>query len=185
MMLVEEGRLLITDPVAKYIPAFADVKVGVERGDGLELVARRAADHGPGPDAPHLGADLRLHRRVAGAAAVRGRRDQGARTDARPSTCEALAALPLQHQPGEVWEYSLSTDVLGRIVEIVEGGSLGEVLRERIFAPLGMGDTAFFTPPAKIGRRAEPFSFDFLTNAGVAGTISRPRRRDSRSAAAG
>ena len=60
-----------------------------------------------------------------------------------------MAALPLMHQPGEVWEYSLSTDVLGRIVEIIEGASLGEVLQQRLFGPLHMVDTAFFTPESK------------------------------------
>ena len=61
---------------------------------------------------------------------------------------EAMAALPLMHQPGEVWEYGLSTDVLGRVVEVVEGASLGEVLQQRLFGPLHMVDTAFFTPTA-------------------------------------
>ena len=82
---------------------------------------------------------------------------------------DVIAALPLMHQPGEVWEYGVSTDVLGRIVEIVEGASLGEVLRARIFDPLGMTDTAFYTPEAKLARRAAPFSFDFMTAAGVDG----------------
>ena len=80
---------------------------------------------------------------------------------------EAIATLPLMHQPGEVWEYSASTDVLGRILEIVEGAPLGEVLQERLLGPLGMTDTAFFTPQSKLARRAEPFSFDFMTAAGV------------------
>jgi CubicO group peptidase (beta-lactamase class C family) len=80
---------------------------------------------------------------------------------------DAMAALPLMHQPGEVWEYSLSTDVLGRVIEIVEGASLGEVLRARLFGPLDMIDTAFFTPEAKLARRADPFSFDFMTAAGI------------------
>ena len=79
---------------------------------------------------------------------------------------EAIAALPLMHQPGTAWEYGVSTDVLGRIVEVVEGARLSDVLRARIFGPLGMTDTAFFTPEAKLARRAEPFSFDFMTAAG-------------------
>ena len=118
MMLVEEGRLAITDPVSNYIPAFADLKVGVENGDRLDLDAAQAADHDPGPHAPYVGADLRLYRGLA-----------RSRSWSRPPTCmssnrtlaenvEAIATLPLMHQPGEVWEYSISTDVLGRIVEI-------------------------------------------------------------------
>ena len=70
------------------------------------------------------------------------------------------------HQPGEAWEYSTSTDVLGRIVEIVEGARLSDVLRARIFGPLGMTDTAFFTPEANLARRADPFSFDFTDRGG-------------------
>jgi CubicO group peptidase (beta-lactamase class C family) len=80
---------------------------------------------------------------------------------------DAVAALPLMHQPGEVWEYSLSTDVLGRVAEIVEGARLGELLHERLFGPLRMIDTAFFTPEPKLARRADPFSFDLMTAAGV------------------
>ena len=83
---------------------------------------------------------------------------------------EALAALPLQHQPGEAWEYSVSTDVLGRIVEIVAGAGLGEMLRERIFAPLGMGDTAFYTPKSKVERRAEAFSWNAFSASRLART---------------
>jgi CubicO group peptidase (beta-lactamase class C family) len=81
---------------------------------------------------------------------------------------DLIATLPLMHQPGEVWEYGVSTDVLGRIVEIVEGARLGEALQERLHGPLGMVDTAFFTPEQKLGRRADPFSFEFM----VAGSAS-------------
>jgi CubicO group peptidase (beta-lactamase class C family) len=80
---------------------------------------------------------------------------------------EAMAALPLMHQPGEVWEYGLSTDVLGRVIEVIERASLGEILQRRLFRPLGMVDTAFYTPESKLSRRADPFSFDFVTAAGA------------------
>ncbi len=80
---------------------------------------------------------------------------------------EAMAALPLMHQPGEVWEYGLSTDVLARVIEVIEGAKLSEVLHRRLFGPLDMTDTAFFTPPGKIDRRADPFPSDFMGGAGV------------------
>jgi CubicO group peptidase (beta-lactamase class C family) len=80
---------------------------------------------------------------------------------------EAMAALPLMHQPGEAWEYSLSTDVLGRVVEIIESASLSEVLQHRLFGPLDMVDTAFYTPESKLARRADPFSFDAMIAAGT------------------
>ena len=166
MTLVEEGRLLINDPVSKYIPAFAEMKVGVENGEALELVPAKR---------PITIQDLMRHtsgltygftggskvQKLVSAADLRNQERTAA------EHVEAIARLPLQHQPGEVWEYSVSTDVLGRIVEIVAGGSLGEVLRERIFAPLGMKDTAFFTPASKLARRAEPFSFELFDTLGI------------------
>ena len=166
MILAEEGRLTIIDPVSAYIPAFADVKVGVPKGDRLDLEPSTR---------PITVQDLMRHtsgltygftgvspvQKLARAAGVLN----PDRTTAE--NVEAIAALPLMHQPGEAWEYSVSTDVLGRIVEIIEGARLSDVLRARIFGPLGMTDTAFFTPESKLARRADPLSFDFMTAAGV------------------
>src|SRR6476646_6404676 len=73
---------------------------------------------------------------------------------------ERLASLPLFSQPGKQWDYSRSTDVLGRIIEIISGETLGEFLRQRIFAPLGMNDTGFHVPTEKQSRIAEPFAKD-------------------------
>jgi CubicO group peptidase (beta-lactamase class C family) len=173
MMLVEEGRLLITDPVSQYIPAFANTKVGVVNGDKLDLAPlnrpitiQDLMRHTSGLTYGFTGPSP-VQKLIKAANVVDSNRTLAENVD-------AMAALPLMHQPGEVWEYGLSTDVLGRVVEIVEGASLGEVLQERLFRPLGMVDTAFFTPEAKLARRAEPFSFDFMTAAGV-------DTRDSRS----
>ena len=166
MMLVEEGRLLITDPVSKYIPAFANAKVGVVNGDRLGLAPLKRPvtvqdlmRHTSGLTYGFTGASP-VQKLTRAANVVNSNRTLAENVD-------AMAALPLMHQPGEVWEYSLSTDVLGRVVEIVEGASLGEVLRARLFEPLGMVDTTFFTPEAKLSRRADPFSFDFMTAAGI------------------
>lgn len=166
MMLVEEGRLSVLDPISTYVPAFADAKVGVSDGDDLALepLAR-----------PITVQDLLRHTSgltygFTGAGPVQKLTKAGGVLSPKRTTAEnveAIAALPLMHQPGTVWEYSVSTDVLGRIVEIVEGARLSDVLRARIFGPLGMTDTAFFTPEAKVGRRAEPFSFEFMTAAGI------------------
>jgi CubicO group peptidase (beta-lactamase class C family) len=166
MMLVEEGRLIITDPVAKYIPAFAHTKVGVVNGDKLDLAPLKR---------PITVQDLMRHTSgltygFTGASPVQKLVKAANVADANRTAAEnveAMAALPLMHQPGEVWEYSLSTDVLGRIVEIVEGASLGEVLQNRLFDPLGMIDTAFYTPESKLDRRADPFSFDVMIAAGA------------------
>ena len=166
MMLVEEGRLLITDPVSKYIPAFANLKVGVVNGDKLDLAPLKRPvtvqdlmRHTSGLTYGFTGVSP-VQKLVKAANVVNANRTLA-------ENVEAMAALPLMHQPGEVWEYSVSTDVLGRVVEVVEGASLGEVLHERLFRPLDMVDTAFYTPPNKVARRADPFSFDFMTAAGV------------------
>jgi CubicO group peptidase (beta-lactamase class C family) len=166
MMLVEEGRLLITDPVSKYIPAFANAKVGVADGEKLDLAPLKR---------PITVQDLMRHTSgltygFTGASPVQKLVKSANVADPNRTAAEnieAMAALPLMHQPGEVWEYSLSTDVLGRIVEIVEGVSLGQVLQERLFGPLDMVDTAFYTPESKIDRRADPFSFDVMIAAGA------------------
>ena len=166
MMLVEEGRLLITDPVSKYIPAFANAKVGVANGDKLDLTPLKRPitvqdlmRHTSGLTYGFTGTSP-VQKLIKAANVVNANRSLA-------ENVEAMAALPLMHQPGEVWEYSVSTDVLGRVVEIVEGASLGEVLQNRLFGPLDMVDTAFFTPESKVARRADPFSFDFMTAAGV------------------
>ena len=154
MMLVEEGRLLLNDPVAKYIPAFAEMKVGVERGGELDLVPAKR---------PILVQDLLRHTSgltygFTGASAVQkltlaARLYDENRTNEQ--VADVVAGLPLMYQPGEVWEYSVSTDVLGRVVEVIAGAPLREVFQERILSPLGMVDTGFYTPPAKLSRRAE------------------------------
>jgi CubicO group peptidase (beta-lactamase class C family) len=167
MMLVEEGRLTVIDPVSNYIPAFAEAKVGVPKAGGeldLEPVKR-----------PITVQDLLRHTSgltygFTGATPVQKRTRAADVLNPNRTTAEniaAIAALPLMHQPGEAWEYSVSTDVLGRVIEVIEGASLGEVLRTRLFEPLGMTDTAFFTPESKLLRRADPFSFDFMTAAGA------------------
>jgi CubicO group peptidase (beta-lactamase class C family) len=166
MMLVEEGRLLITNPVSKYLPAFANVKVGVVNGGKLDLAPLKR---------PITVQDLMRHTSgltygFTGVSPVQKLTKGASVVDADRTLAEnveAMAALPLMHQPGEVWEYSLSTDVLGRVVEIVEGARLGELLQQRLFGPLRMIDTAFFTPESKLARRADPFSFDLMTAAGV------------------
>jgi CubicO group peptidase (beta-lactamase class C family) len=161
MTLVEEGRLLLTDPVAKYLPAFASMSVGVEQDGKLEYVPARR---------PILIHDLFRHTSgltysFAGATAVqRLLADADIINAAKPiaEQIDRLAALPLLRHPGEAFEYGLSTDVLGRVIEVISGLRLGEFLDQRVLQPLGMIDTAFFTPAAKRERLAEPFSYDLL-----------------------
>ena len=166
MTLVEEGRLFLTDPLSQFIPAFAQATVGVVEGGALTRVAARR---------PILIHDLLRHTSglcygFTGGSAVQREVHRADLIDSRRDPDEAmaaLAALPLMHQPGAAWEYGFSTDVLGRVVEIVAGASLGEVLRARILDPLGMTETAFHTPPEKVARRAEPHSFATLDAGGI------------------
>ena len=166
MMLVEEGRLFLADPLSKYVPSFAETKVGVEKGDGLDFVLLRR---------PITIQDLLRHTSgltygFTGASKVQtlvAASGVGSQKRTLAEDVETLAALPLMHQPGQVWEYGVSTDVLGRVVEIVEGAQLGEVLSARIFEPLGMDDTAFFIPSAKLAREAKPRSPQVYINMGA------------------
>jgi CubicO group peptidase (beta-lactamase class C family) len=157
MMLAEQGRVLLRDPVAKYLPAFGAVQVGVEHGGRLELrVPRR-------PPTVH---DLLRH--TAGltyefhAPSLVRRRyieaDLSARGRSNAEQIDTLAALPLMHEPGSVWDYSRATDVLGRLIEVVTGMPLGEHLRSAAFEPLAMPDTGFAVAPDQRHRIAEPFA---------------------------
>jgi CubicO group peptidase (beta-lactamase class C family) len=166
MMLFEEGRFLLSDAVAKYIPEFANAKVGVESDGGLELVPA-ARDitiqdifcHTSGLTYGFRG-NSRVHKLYQEFGAdMRGK--------SAAEVAVTIAKLPLLYQPGTRWEYSHATDVLGRLVEIWSGASLGDFLRQRIFKPLGMVDTGFHVPEAQLSRVAEPFSRDPDTGAPV------------------
>ena len=166
MMLWEEGAFLLGDPVAKYLPEFAGPKVAVERSGRIELV--------PAERDITLQDLLRhtsgLTYEFRGTAPVQ-KMYMEAKTFRRNQTnadqAATLASLPLMYQPGTRWEYSRSTDVLGRVIEVVTGESLGEVLQERILKPLGMADTDFHVPAAKHPRLAEAFARDPETDAEV------------------
>jgi CubicO group peptidase (beta-lactamase class C family) len=159
MMLVEEGRLFLADPLAKYVPAFADPKVAVERDGRLDLVPA---------ERPITIQDLLRHTsgltyEFVGAGAVQrmyAENDLPSTNQTNADQVERLARLPLFSQPGRQWDYSRSTDVLGRIVEIISGETLGAFLQTRIFEPLRMTDTGFHVPQEKQSRIAEPFPTD-------------------------
>lgn len=170
MMLVEDGKLFVGDPVAKYIPELADVKVGVETGGKLELVAAKKAitiqdllRHTSGLTYAFTG-NSAVQRRYGEANLFTGDPANAKQFLTRDLTTAEfiteLAKLPLIAQPGESWDYSHSTDVIGRVIEIVSGQALGAFLSERIVGPLGMNDTAFFVPAEKYQRLAEPFPTD-------------------------
>src|SRR5947208_5253081 len=165
MILVEEGKLALGDPVAKYIPQIAEMQVGVEKpgADGkptLELVA---------PRRPMSLQDLLRHTSgltygIFGNTLVKKQYLDAKLFDGDPTNAEfvdRLVKVPLASHPGTLWDYSHSTDVLGRVVEIVSKKSLYEFEKERILEPLGMKDTAFdVTDRSKHARIAEPFAND-------------------------
>jgi CubicO group peptidase (beta-lactamase class C family) len=167
MMLWEEGRLLLSEPIGKYIPAFNQTMVGVISGG---TYGRTAADrpitiqdllrHTSGLTYEFRG-DTPIHEAYSKARIARLKQTNA-------DQAEELASLPLLHQPGTVWEYSRSTDVLGRLVEVVSGQTLGTFLSERILTPLGMADSGFSVPAAGQSRIAEPFAKDPETGADVA-----------------
>ena len=159
MMLLEEGHLLLNDPVAKYIPEFAEQKVGIENNGKLELVPlirpmtiHDLLRHTSGITYDHTGNGLvqQLYQQSR----LRSRKISNAEHAA------LVASLPLMCQPGAEWNYSRSTDILGRIIEIVSGKTLGAFLTERILAPLQMTETAFHTASENADRLAEAFATD-------------------------
>lgn len=160
MMLVEQGRLLLSDAVATHLPEFAAQQLVVPDGQGgyaLRPAARAATvqdllRHTAGLSYEFLG-DGPVQRRYAEARI-------GSRERSNAEFSRTLAALPLMFEPGSLWEYSRATDVLGRLVEVISGQSLGDFLRAHILGPLGMHDTAFAVAPAQHGRIAEPFAHD-------------------------
>lgn len=170
MMLVEEGRLSISEHLAKFLPEFSAPQVGIEKDGKLELVpAKRAITiqdllrHTSGLAYAFTGnsAVQRLYRDSNLFAPDPTNAKSHLTSDL--TTAEfvaALAKLPLIDQPGAAWNYSHSTDVLGRVIEVVSGQSLGAFLQQRILGPLGMKDTSFLLPAGKYGRAAEPFDRD-------------------------
>jgi CubicO group peptidase (beta-lactamase class C family) len=163
MQLVEDGHLVLSAPLTKYIPEFSEQKVGVENNGKLDLVPLAR---------PITIQDLLRHTSgltndTAGNGPVQRMYQQSRIRDRSISNAEhaaIVAAMPLVCQPGAEWNYSRSTDILGRIIEIISGKSLGAYLTERILAPLQMTETAFHTGSENAGRLAQPFANDPWTN---------------------
>jgi CubicO group peptidase (beta-lactamase class C family) len=166
MMLWEEGRFLLSDPIDKYLPELGRRKVALVRGAEIELVdAERPITI---QDLLRHTSGLTYEFRGSGPVHKMYMAERiYSRNQSNADQVAALAKLPLLHQPGTKWEYSRSTDVLGRLIEVLSGLTLGEYLQRHIFAPLGMVDTAFYVPAAEHGRLAAAFAKDPDTGAGV------------------
>jgi len=179
MMLVEQGKITLDEPIAKYIPAFKSMKVGVEEKDesgkpSLHLVdAKKPITiqdlllHTSGITYGFFG-DLMVKKAYVAADVLAGDFDNA-------EFAERIAKLPLAFQPGTTWDYSHSTDILGSLVEVVSGQSLYQFEKQHILDPLGMTDTSFYvSDQGKHARVAEPFPTDRTIGPGV--TFSDPRQ---------
>jgi CubicO group peptidase (beta-lactamase class C family) len=186
MTLIEDGKIKFDDPVSKYIPSFADVKVGVERiaADGsktLELVPPRRPltvldlmRHTSGITYGFYGDSL-VRKAYAAANLYGGDFDLA-------EFAERIAKLPLHDQPGTLWQYGHSTDVLARVMEVASGKSLLAIEREKLLDPLGMRDTGFFvTDPEKQKLLAQPMPNDSDFRVGRENNPAVPKKWESAS----
>jgi CubicO group peptidase (beta-lactamase class C family) len=159
MLLVEQGRLLLSDPVSRYLPELGGLPVAVETRDGpgkeprietvpaqREMTVQDLLRHTAGLTYGYFG-DSWVDRRYRELGILGGDRSLA-------ETVEKLGKVPLKHQPGSVWEYSISVDVLARLVEVVSGLPFDRFLAEQLFTPLEMRDTAFNLPAEALGRVA-------------------------------
>ncbi len=163
MTYYDEGRFTLDDPVSKFIPEFADLKVAKEDGpDGMPIT--EDADH------PMTMRELMSH--TAGLSYGLFSQSQVDTLYTKANVLDSnqtlkdmidkLAKIPLRQQPGSMWHYSIAVDVQGYVLEVLAGKPLDEVLNERLFGPLGMTDTAFWVEPGKVDR----FSHMYATNEG-------------------
>jgi len=185
MMLVDDGKLSLNDPVSKYIPAFANLKVGVDKpaANGKPTLVLEAANrpvtiedllrHTSGLTYGFYG-DSATRKRYVNSDLFEGDFDNAL-------FAERIAKLPLAEQPGTLWDYGHSTDVLGRVIEVVSGQSLYAFEKQRLLDPLGMSETAFsVTDASKRPLIAEPLRADRFTDP-IAGIVepTMPRRWES------
>ncbi|MBL8378495.1 MAG: beta-lactamase family protein [Burkholderiales bacterium] len=159
MMLVEEGRIRLINPVSTYLPELKNVQVGVEETDAA---GKRVLKRVPAKRAISVQDLLRHTSGITygqfGDSLVKAEYRRVNLMDNNQSTAEFIAKLgelPLQYQPGEMWDYGMSTDVLGRLVEVVSGLTLDRFIAERITGPLGMRETGFSVPVSERARVAE------------------------------
>lgn len=176
MILAEEGRIDLLAPVSQYLPEFKDVKVGVEKTDpvtGKPILSFENAQtpmtvqdllrHTSGLVYGPFGNTL-VHQAYNDA-------DLFNRSQTLAQFVTKLSKLPLAHQPGTAWEYGMSIDVLGRIVEVVSGMPFDRFIEERVTKPLGMRDTAFYLTPAQASRVAE-YQIDPVTGKRLGGAAT-------------
>lgn len=169
MMLFEEGKFLLDDPISKYIPAFKNMKVLDKYNDKdttyttvpakRDITVRQLLTHTSGLSYPGIG----MKEAVSIYAKNRIPSGIGTPNGTLAEAMDRLATLPLFNQPGDKWTYGLSVDVVGRLIEVLSGQSLDQFLRTRLFEPLGMNDTFFYLPAAKQNRLTRIYTEDSTT----------------------
>ena len=168
MMLYEQGAFELTDPVSKFIPSFTDMRVFTGGSDQRPVTVPATEPVRVWHLLTHTaGLTYGFHRTTPVDAMYRAAGfDLGLRPGTLEESCDAWASLPLLFQPGSEWNYSVATDVLGRVVEVASGQSLDEFFAQRIFGPLGMTDTAFYAAPEDLGRLAALYARNIEGKAG-------------------
>ncbi|RPJ50375.1 MAG: class A beta-lactamase-related serine hydrolase, partial [Chloroflexi bacterium] len=177
MILYEEGRLALNDPVAKYIPGFKNLKVwsGAPGSNAMSLepLQRDATCLDLALHTAGLGYGLFTNSPVEDFYRASGMFEPNKMVYTVPlaEAIRRILELPLANQPGQRWRYSVSIDVIGHLVEIISGCPFDVFLNERIFEPLGMVDTAFYVPPEKLSRLTTMYT---LTSGGTIASLDRP-----------
>lgn len=188
MILVEEGKLQLSDPVSKFFPAFKDMKVITPNGEvpARPMLVQDLMRHTSGIGYGEITQNPVVKEAYAKAGLFKpGVIDFDVRDLTPAEMVDRLAKIPLLHQPNTAWEYSLSTDLLGRVVEAASGKRLGDFMAERLFKPLKMNETAFAVTPDKMGKLAQPFDKDPVTgNPFKLIDVSKPPANDSAGAGA-
>ena len=176
MILVEEGRIQLTDPVSKYLPAMKPLTVSAAKADAefarityaqvpadREMTVQDLLRHTAGLAYGEITQNAPVKEALGKAGLYKSAIDFDARDLTPAEEVERLANVPLAHQPGTVWEYSLASDVLGRVVEAASGERLADFLDKRLFKPLKMNDTGFWVSQDKISRLAVPLPTDITS----------------------
>ena len=178
MMLVEEGKLQLTDPVSKYLPGWDKMQVSVASKDasGATTYATVPADrqiivhdllrHTAGLAYGEITQNAPVKEALEKAGVYRKEFDYDSRGVTPSEQVERMATIPLVYQPGTNFHYSLAVDILGRVIEAASGKRLGDFIEERIFQPLRMADSGFWVPAAKMARLTETLEKDRFANRG-------------------
>jgi CubicO group peptidase (beta-lactamase class C family) len=179
MMLVEDGKIQLTDPLSKFFPGCKNMVVSVPKADATyarvtytmvpadrEITVQDLLRHSSGLAYGEITSNAPVRDAYAKAGLFQaGVRDYDSRALKPDEFVDRLCKAPLAQQPSTMWEYSLSVDMLGRVVEAASGQRLADFLEERLFKPLKMVDSGFWVPGAKMSRVAQPLAIDIATGA--------------------